>query len=83
MTRGEPSDASQNDRNRGFEQVGLWGYGVMGGFGSPRGPTLVPRPTSAPGWNLSVPGPQAQNQKNALNRPNSRGSPGGSPPGIL
>ena len=24
---------------------------------------LVPRPTSAPGWNLRVPGPQAQNQK--------------------
>ena len=25
---------------------------------------LVPRPTSAPGWNPGVPGPQAQNQKN-------------------
>ena len=24
---------------------------------------LVPRPTSAPGWNLRVPGPQAQNYK--------------------
>ena len=53
----------------------------MGGSpGGSGGSPLEARPTSAPGWNLRVPGPQAQNQKkrNALNRPNSR-----DPPGIL
>ena len=55
----------------GFLAYGGWGYGVMGLLwppgnpleAQPGGSPLEARPTSAPGWNLRVPGPQAQNQK--------------------
>ena len=35
---------------------------LRGSSGGSPGWNLVPRPTSAPGWNPGVPGPQAQNQ---------------------
>ena len=35
---------------------------IFGDEPQPGGSPLEARPTSAPGWNLRVPGPQAQNQ---------------------